>query len=328
MTVITWGDFLDVMVNIKPALQAPGKRILNSVVAWVLTLNWQMQGVRATAINGVKIWLTTLLPRFTGESKADLKRCIKFLGWVNGTIPSYEIDTQRVCEINKYYWWANSCNSYPKPPDEEAPPYVPTPTDPGSLLSNEVDFYNYIMWEYGEQTVIDLIGKASSRQSYYLNVYGNDMIVARDAALLEVLLYRVHDWVTRDLGQWMTAVKNIIGDATKLEGKTIIDSLGGTTAEPDEKTAGLISSILGFLDLSYNTSSLVVNPQAGGLSDNLLKIIDQWEAADRQLGGMTSQQIVDALKDSYDLWPETISDIKNAWIEWNKKWVYYGRNIG
>jgi len=81
----------------------------------------------------------------------------------------------------------------------------------------------------------DLIGKASSRQSYYLNVYGNDMIVARDAALLEVLLYRVHDWVTRDLGQWMTAVKNIIGDATKLEGKTIIDSLGGTTAEPDEK---------------------------------------------------------------------------------------------
>ena len=207
-----------------------------------------MQGVNQAQINWCKTWLNTLSIRFTGESKADIKACVKFLGWVNGTIPSNEIKTQRVCLINKYYWWGNGCHSIPKPEAAPPEPKPPPPTDPGSLLSAEEDFYNYIMWEYGEGTVIDLIGKASSRQAYYLNVYGNDMIVARDAALLEVLLYRLHDWVMRDLGQWMNAVKNIIGDVADLEGKTIIDSLGGETAKPDEKTAGLVSSILGFLD--------------------------------------------------------------------------------
>jgi len=166
MTVVTWGDFLDVMVNIKPALQAPGKKILNSVVAWVLTLNWQMQGVRATAINGVKIWLTTLLPRFTGESKADLKRCIKFLGWVNGVIPSYEIDTKRVCVINNYYWWNNSCNTNPKPADVPAPPYVPPTPPPGPEFLYDLEWYADLSFYVTDEIGQSIANGAAYRLDY------------------------------------------------------------------------------------------------------------------------------------------------------------------
>jgi len=103
MTVVTWGDFIDVLTDIKPALLTPSKNIINKIISWVLTLNWQMQGINQISVNNTKAWIAALSIHFTGESKADIKRCVKFLGWVNGTIPSNEIDTKRVCIINDYY---------------------------------------------------------------------------------------------------------------------------------------------------------------------------------------------------------------------------------
>jgi len=70
-----------------------------------------------------------------------------------------------------------------------------------------------------------------------------------------------------------------------------------------------MSRLLGLLDLSYNTSSYILDPQKGGLTDNLLKIVDQWEEAGQRLTGITNQEIVDALNSTYNLLPWTIDDI-------------------
>jgi len=310
MTVVTWGDFIDVLTDIKPALLTPGKNTINNIIKWVLTLNWKMQGVNQVQVNWTKNWIKLLSIRFTGESKADLLRCVKFLGWVNGTIPSNEIDTKRVCVINNYYWWGNLCRNQPKPPDVPAPPYVPPSDDPITLLADVSDYYNNPIWEYGEQTVIKFIGEASNRQSYYLGIYGGDMAVARDAALLEVTLKRFYDWAMKDIFDFMEGVRLVIGNITKLAGKTIIDSLGGATAEPDKETAAGLNHLFNFLDLTYNAASNVLYVQANGLMDNLSTIEDQWKAAGKELGGVTSQEIVDSLAHTYNLLPRTISDIK------------------
>ena len=103
MTVVTWNNFNQVLIDIKPACIKRLRDTLDEIIKWAFDLRGQMQGVNQTEINWTKNFLSTLSFQFTGESKADLKRCIKFLGWVNGTIPSYEIDTQRVCELNYYY---------------------------------------------------------------------------------------------------------------------------------------------------------------------------------------------------------------------------------
>jgi len=310
MTVVTWGDFIDVLTDVKPALFLPGKNTVNDIIKWVLTLNWQMTGVNQAQVNWIKTWIAALSLRFTGDSKNDLLACVKFLGWVNGKIPSNYIDTEAVCLLNDYFWWGNGCRSIPEP-GKPAPPYVPPqPDDPGSLLSTEEDFYNYIMWEYGEQTVINLIGQASSRQAHYLNVYGNDMIVARDAALLEVVLYRLYDWVMSDLGSWMSAVKNIIGDVSKLEGQSIIEKLKDTGSDTNEKTDALVRSILGELGLSYNSTTYDVQPYADGFMDTVNKLVDQWESAGRELGGMNKQALQSELNKQYHLYIGTIDSIK------------------
>jgi len=311
MTVVTWGDFIDVLTDVKPALLTPGKNTINDIIKWVLTLHWQITGINQTEINWIKSWIAALSLRFTGDSKADLLRCVKFLGWINKAIPSNEIDTQRVCISYGYYWWGNGCRSIPEPEKPVLPYVPPKPDDPGSLLSTEEDFYNYIMWEYGEQTVMNLIGQASSRQAYYLKVYGNDMIVARDAALLEVLLYRLHDWVMEDLGHWMTAVKNVIGDVSKLEGQSIISKLKDTGSGTNEKTDKLVSEILGELGLNYNSTSLEVYPQAGRFMDNVNTMLQQWESAGRELGGMNKQTLQDELNNQYKIYIGTIDSIKH-----------------
>jgi len=310
MTVVTWSDFLNVLQNISSACTKPQKLTISNIIKWVLTLNWQMQGVNQVEVNWTKNWIKLLSIRFTGESKADLLRCVKFLGWVNGTIPSNEIDTKRVCVINNYYWWGNLCRNQPKPPDVPAPPYVPPSDDPITLLADVSDYYNNPIWEYGEQTVIKFIGEASNRQSYYLGIYGGDMAVARDAALLEVTLKRFYDWAMKDIFDFMEGVRLVIGNITKLAGKTIIDSLGGATAEPDKETAAGLNHLFNFLDLTYNAASNVLYVQANGLMDNLSTIEDQWKAAGKELGGVTSQEIVDSLAHTYNLLPRTISDIK------------------
>ena len=310
MTVVTWGNFIDVLTDIKPALQAPGKKTINDIIAWVLTLNWKMQGINQVEINWIRSWLAALSLTFTGESKNDLLACVKFLGWVNGIIPAKEITTQKVCTNNNYFWWGNACHSTP-PEAPPAPPYVPPePPGPGEFLADRGDYYNRLMWEYGETSVVRLIGEASSRQGYYLNLYGNDMIVARDAALLEVLLYRLKEYVFTDLFSWMWAINDVIGDINKLEGGTIIDRLKDTGGGTDEKVEKLVNNILGKLGLYIDNSNNSLYPATGGVYDNLQTIIYQWEDAGRELGGITGQKMTDILDTVFNIQFRTIDDIK------------------
>ena len=310
MTVVTWGDFIDVLTDIKPALQTPGKNTINKIISWVLTLNWQMQGVNQVQINWFRTWLRTLALRFTGESKADLLACVKFLGWVNGAIPSNEIKTQRVCENNDYYWWGNGCRSIPKPPDVPAPPYVPPHDDPITFLADQSDYYNTMIWEYGEQTVVKLIGANPDKYRYYLNLYGNDPITATVANTLENMLKQFYDWAMHDIHDFMGGVRAVIGDISRLEGKTVIDLLMEKESGSNNETSDAIKHLFAFLDLTYSETSKNLTVQSGGLTDNLLDIIDQWEAAGKELGGLTTQRMTDILDQAFNIHFSTIRDIE------------------
>jgi len=242
MTVVTWGDFIDVLQDIKPALLTPGKKTINEIISWVLTLNWQMQGVNQAEINWCRNWIRLLSVRFTGDSKADLLACVKFLGWVNGTIPANEIDTQRVCTINNYFWWGNACHVEIK---EVAPPYVPPapPTPPpGPEFLGELIWYENLSFSVTEHIGKGIAQGASYRLDYWEDVIGYpDYIYAWEVATLEQYSHYL-DTSIGHVEQNFETILKIIGDVSKLEGKTIIDSLGGETAGVDEKQDGFNES--------------------------------------------------------------------------------------
>ena len=310
MTVVTWGDFIDVLTDIKPALLTPGKNTINKIISWVLTLNWQMQGVNQAQINWCKTWLNTLSIRFTGESKADLLRCVKFLGWVNGTIPYNEIKTQRVCEINQYYWWDNLCRSYPKPADVPPPPYVPPTPPPGPELLYDIVWYEDLSFVVTDHIGKGIAGTASKRLDYWEEVIGYpDWIYAWEVAAIEGMSHYLDDSFCRIERNFLT-IRDIIGDVTKLEGKTIIDLLGGETAEPNNKTDKLVMEILGTLGLYINKADNTIYPATDGVFYNIKEIITAWEDAGKQLGGMNKQALQTELNKTYKLFIGTIDGIK------------------
>jgi len=310
MIVVTWSDFLNVLQNISSACTKPQKLTISNIIKWVLTLNWQMQGINQVEINWIKTWLTALSLKFTGESKADLLRCVKFLSWVNGTIPHYEIDTKRVCTINNYYWWSNSCNSGPQPAVVPPPPPPPGPIKPsGPVFLDTLEWYSDILFWYTDQTGISIAENAAVLQHQWHDKLGSLYPWASWLAVQEAQEVYLNISFGKIQKNFETLVERM-GVIDKLEGKNIVDAILAVEGGGSEKTSDAIAHLFAFLDLDYSAASKNLTVQTGGLIDNLLTIEEQWESAGKQLGSITEQQIVDALANTYDLLPRTISDIK------------------
>jgi len=64
MTVVTWSDFLNVLQNISSACTKLQKLTISNIIKWVLTLNWQMQGVNQVQVNNTKTWTRCLVTSF------------------------------------------------------------------------------------------------------------------------------------------------------------------------------------------------------------------------------------------------------------------------
>jgi len=127
---------------------------------------------------------------------------------------------------------------------------------------------------------------------------------------LEVTLKRFYDWAMHDIHDlYGKELGFVIGDINKLEGKTIIDSLGGATTEPNNETSAALNHLFSFLDLSYSEASKNLTVQSGGVTDNLLDMIDQWETAGKELGGLTTQKMTDILDQAFNIHFSTIRDI-------------------
>ena len=288
MTVVTWGDFIDVLTDIKPALLTPGKTTINKIISWVLTLNWQMQGVNQVEINWIRNWIRVLSVRFTGDSKADLLACIKFLGWVNGTIPSNEIDTKRVCIINNYYWWGNACHVEIK---EVAPPYVPPapPTPPpGPEFLSGLPWYENLSFSVTEEIGQGIALGASFRLDDWEEVIGYpNYIYAWEVATLE----QYSHYLDTSIGhveqnfEWLRAW---IGDLTKLDGQSLVTAILNIESGNSDNTGNISDTLLADLN----------------------KIVSQWTATGKELSTVTSETIADGLAHTYNLLPRTISDIK------------------
>jgi len=311
MTVVTWGDFIDVLTDIKPALLTPGKNTINKIIQWVLTLNWQMQGVNQAQVNWFKTWLAALSLKFTGESRADLLACVKFLGWVNGTIPHYEIKTQRVCEINNYYWWGNLCRDQPKPPDVPVPDVPPSPK-PTDFLTDPFNLSMILMSNESEDSIKAIYNKAKGYLAYYDRWLGDaswewswDMAMqqAQNDALLNGLYTPLINWANQ--------VSNVIGDVTELNGVNIIDRLLAPEAGGSEKTDKLVMEILGKLGLYIDTSNNTIFPATDGVYEDITQIIKQWEKAGKELGGLTKQALQTELNKKYKLYIGTIDGIRH-----------------
>lgn len=311
MTVVTWGDFIDVLTDIKPALLTPGKNTINDIIKWVSNLHWKMQGVNQTEINWIKTWLAALSLRFTGDSKADLLRCVKFLGWVNGTIPSNEIDTQRVCVINNYYWWGNGCHSVEQP---SAPPYVPPPgplIPPGPGFLDDLEYYNDVILYFTNQIGQSIAESAATGQHYWNDVLSANMkpwaswIAVIDAFNLEMTV------PLAKIQRNFEAINKRIGNIDKLEGKSIVDAILSVEGGGSEKTDKLVREILGELGLSYNSTTYVVQPYTDGFMDTVNKLVNQWESAGRELGGMNKQALQEELNNTYKIFIGTIDSIKS-----------------
>jgi len=310
MTVVTWGDFIDVLTDVKPACNTSQKNIINEIITWVLTLNWQMKGIDQVKTNWIRTWIAALSLRFTGQSKTDLLACIKFLGWVNGTIPSNEIDTQRVCIINNYYWWNNGCHSVTQP--VTPPPYVPpqpTPTPPTPFL-DDLDYYADIVFWFTEQIGQSIAENAATGQHYWYDVLSPNMKPWDEyIAVVDALAFELNTPFVKIEKNFETLSRRI-GDINLLEGKSLVDAILSVEGGGSEKTDKLVNEILGELGLYVDRANNTLFPATGGVFDNITKLILQWEEAGRELGGLNKQTLQTELNTLYNIQHSTINDIK------------------
>jgi len=288
MTVVTWGNFLSVLQDISSACTKSQKITISNIVKWVLTLNWQMQGVDQTQINWCSNWLKVLSVRFTGESKADLLACVKFLGWVNGTIPYYEIVTQRVCEINKYYWWDNLCRAYPKPADVPPPPPPPPGPEPTFLTEQ----FELSLTTATAATVPEIKDILSTAKGYYDSwesiLSYDDWVWTWDVAMQQAQNEQTLAGIVTPIHAYVKQLSNVIGDVVALNGKSIVTRLLEKEADSNDDTTGIDAALL----------------------SNLKTIVSQWNDTGKELSTVTSETIKHGLEFAYDLTTFTIRDIK------------------
>ena len=311
MTVVTWRDFIKVLTDIKPALLAPGKKTIGEIISWAAELHGQMKGVNQAQVNWIKIWIAALSLRFTGESKKDLLACVKFLGWVNGTIPSNEIKTQIVCQYYNYHWWGNGCHSIPQP-GKPTPPYVPQPTPtPGPIFLDGLAWYTDLSFYVTEEIGKGIAQGASYRLDYWEEVIGYpDWIFAWEIAAIEQMSHYL-DTSLGHIEQNFETVMTRIGNIDDLEGKNIVDAILSVEGGGSAKTDTLVMNILGELGLGYNNASLEVYPQGNRLIDKLNQIVTQWDTAGRDLGGVNKDALQEVLNTTYKIYIGTIDKIKS-----------------
>jgi len=310
MYVYTWGGVILVLQNIKPACNTIQKKAITDIINWIIPLKGKTTGINQAEVNWIKTWIAALSLFFTGQSKTDLLACVKFLGWVNGTIPSHEIKTRGPCELNNYYWWGSKCNTLPQP---GLPPYVPPPgpeIPPGPGFLDDLEYYNDVILYFTNQIGESIAKSAADGQHYWHDVLSTNMkpwaswIAVIDAFNLEMQI------PLAKIQRNFEAINKRIGNIDKLEGKSIVDAILSMEGGGSEKTDKLVREILGELGLSYNSTTYVVQPYVDGFMDTVNKLVDQWESAGRELGGMNKLALQDELNKQYHLYIGTIDGIK------------------
>ena len=310
MTVVTWSDFLNVLQNISSACTKPQKLTISNIIKWVLTLNWQMQGVNQVEVNWAKTWIAALSIRFTGESKADLLACVKFLSWVNGTIPYHEIDTERVCIVNKYYWWNNKCRAYPEPGEPApvpVPPPGPPPIDPDVFQNIDYALNTLVRW--GEFTGKNIADYIEANWDYWYAKLDTDYETGVALAALDYFTFLVNmSLATLDYNIGITG--DAIGEVSKLEGKTIVEAILAVEGGGSTTTQAQIDKLYSFLEISYREEYDSISRTNDGLMDNLVKIEAQWVDAAGQWGGLTKQDMANVLLETYGIYIGVIENIE------------------
>ena len=310
MTVVTWGDFIDVLTDVKPALFAPGKNTINDIIKWVLTLNWQTTGINQAEINWIKAWINTLSLRFTGESKADLLRCVKFLGWLNGTIPSNYIDTQKVCELNDYFWWGNGCHSIPEP-GKPAPPYVPPPEpEPEELeFLDQINYYTNLNFAYDDLIAEAVKSIALAQYSHYANLIGGYSELAWILAALDG--YSMYlTGITTVVTKKFEIIEDWVGTVSELTGTNLIEMIENVEGGGSAKMDDAFKSLIGKLGFQLSNDEKSVSSITDAKWNQITDLVAQWEAANRQLGEVTFEVIQPIMNEQFKLYIGTIDGIK------------------
>jgi len=309
MTVVTWGDFIDVLTDIKPALLTPGKKTINEIISWVLTLNWQMQGVNQAEINWCRNWIRVLSVRFTGDSKADLLRCIKFLGWVNGTIPYYEIDTKRVCVINNYYWWGASCNQQPQP-GEPAPPYVPPPGPGPGFLTEQFELGVVVLSSESADAIAGILGNAKRYyDSWVSRLSSVDEVWAWDTAMQQAQNEQILNGVISPMVTFFNQVSDVIGDVVALDGKDIVSRLLALETTGSTATQKQIDTLYEAFEVNYLAANDGLEYSTVGFYGILKKMAGKYKDQNETFGEMSLEGIKPILKSEYNLIEGTINNI-------------------
>ena len=311
MYVYTWSGVILVLQNITPAVGPVTKLTIHTLITWIISLKGKTTGINQVAINNATIFINSLVPWFTGESKTDLLNCLKFLSWINGTIPYHEIKTKGPCELNNYFWWGNACHSTP-PEAPPAPPPPPPPPGPVDFLTDEFNLSMILMSNESTDSIKSIYYQAKKYLDYYDSYLGDanwewSWDMAMQQAQNEALLNGLYT----PLINWANQVSNVIGDVTELDGINIIDTIQKLKTSGNQRLESQINAVYKLLEIDYLEQSESISYSTIGFMGDLQKIVKQWEDQGEKLGGVAKTDIDKILNENYKLYTTTIDNILN-----------------
>ena len=285
--VETWLHVIEVIESIYSSLPKGDKEYAHILVPWMEENRFKNTGLPQSDINNIILWFENNVPLYvTGEALIDAALCVSFLNHINVGRPAEHCGTVAGCNFWGYEWRGGVCYE-----DEEDAP--PTPDDEKlcedwktmsrclkagcywtgrecvntipDILEEDDAWYTSVILEHGDYRVLRIIEEADKRYDWWTTKLVDYTMYADVAAVLEEYMDVFFDWGWKNINAFLTRVREIVGDITKIEGTTIIDELEKKGEGGDAQVKNVTTAILEDLEYSYSYPAGTVTRHTDGI---------------------------------------------------------------
>jgi len=331
MYIETWQHFINFIDNMLPWLDKHQGLTFTSIRKYAVSHRGKYSDIPQFELDTITKEIEKLRDISTGEVKEDLIHAWWFIWSINRTTEAKNFKTWQGCQAHDYYWWGNACHikpeeeTKPKPPPEPEPdpPYLPPEHFHTQSTCTAAHYFWYenkchenmgtfmdwsfdnllldIYVEWGDEKIKGMVKKAEDRYEHWVKVLSGYPDWVWDAAMQEQALKDLVDMFYTGLTDWAGDVQTVIGDVTKLNSKSIIDTImeieAGTSGFTDQQAKTLID----FLDISFTTDEKHIGMLSGGFLNNIYKVTQEFIDDEGNISIPTFENIQKVLKDDYSI---------------------------
>ena len=305
MYVETWSDFRTVLYSVLPLASGVERTNCGECIDWSINQRSNYFDINQDEINWVINWIDSIKRWFTGQARTDLNSCTNFLSRLNKIQPPSFYNNPHICLHAGYYWYNNACHETPSP---LPPPPPPPPPDNGVFTALEYST-DVLMW-FNDQTGLTIAADIDRNWSKWYNTLGGFYEYSTVIAALDSMSFHIN-MVLAQVSINFELIETWIGDIRRLDGDSIVDAIRHLQAGVGTEAGKQTEALYNFLDMRYNKEFDSISRITGGIMDDLMTMICQWEDQGEKLGGVAKSDIEKILTDDYKLMTDTITTILN-----------------